>query len=153
MKSSSALTAAKLVFRWLRWVAVLAYIYFAWSGLLYVVIHNDIAFHSFPLFLLVAAGAKIAPRYRLVTALVMAAVLLAHSFWAHLLANQGPWVTTYEVIISSLQQIVLQGMPAGGPVRHFLLEALGAVLGVVYILWSERRRAFVASVWPDSPPT
>jgi hypothetical protein len=144
MKSSSALTAAKTVVRWLRWAAVLGLAYSAWSGLLYDVVPYDIVVHACPLFLCVAAGAKIAPRYRLATALVLAAVLVAHSFWAHLLANQGPWVTTYQVIIAALQQIVLEGMPAGGPVRHFLLEILGAVLGVVYIFWSERAKASVA---------
>jgi hypothetical protein len=151
MRSSYALTAAKTVVRWLRWAAVLGLVYSAWSGFLYAVVY-DIGVYSCPLFLFVAAGAKIAPRYRRATALVLAAVLVAHSCWGHLLSNQPPGVTTYQIIIAALQQIALQGMPAGGPVRHFLLETLGAVLGVVYIFWSERARASVASVPPDPPP-
>jgi hypothetical protein len=151
MKSSSALTAAKTVVQGLRWAAVLGLAYSAWSGLLYDVVPYDLVVHAGPLFLFVAAGAKIAPRYRLAAALVLAAVQVAHSCWAHLLANQPPWVTNYDTLIAALQQIALQGMPAGGPVRHFLLEALGAVLGVVYIFWSEWGRAAVASARRDLP--
>ena len=44
-------------------------------------------------------------------------------------------------------------MPAGGPVRHFIQEALGAVLGVVYILWSEKAEGSVARVRPDPTPS
>lgn len=153
MKSSSALTLAKTVVRWLRWAAVLGLAYSAWTGFLYNVVPFDIGVHACPLFVLVAAGAKIAPRYRLATALVLAAVVVAHSCWGHLLANQPPWVTSYDTIIAALQQIVLQGMPAGGPVRHFLLEALGAVLGVAYIFWSEKTNRSVASVSPAAPPS
>jgi hypothetical protein len=121
--------------------------------LLYAVVPYDIVY-AFPLFLFVAAGAKIAPRYRLATALVLAAVLVAHSCWAHLLANQPPWVSNYQPIIAALQQIVLEGIPAGGPVRHFTLDTLGPVLGVVYIFWSEKARTSVASVPPEPrPPT
>jgi hypothetical protein len=65
MKSSSALTAAKTVIRWLRWAAVLGFVYSAWSGLLYSAVQN-IGFYTCPLFLFVAAGAKIAPRNRLI---------------------------------------------------------------------------------------
>jgi predicted RNA polymerase sigma factor len=97
------------------------------------------------LFLFVAAGAKIAPRYRLTTAIVLAAMLVVHSFWGHVLANQPPQVTSYQLIIAALQQIALQGIPAGGPVRHFIQEALGAVLGIVYIFWSEKAKGRVAS--------
>jgi hypothetical protein len=154
MISSSALTAAKTVIRWLRWAAVLGVVYSAWSGLLYDVVPFDVLVHSCPLFVFVAAGAKIAPRYRLATALVLAAVLISHSCWGHLLSNQPPWVSIDQLIIAALQQIVLQGIPAGGPVRHFTFETLGAVLGVVYIFWSERAKGSVASVPPNPlPPT
>jgi hypothetical protein len=152
MKSSPALTAAKTVFRCLRWAGVLGLVYSAWSGLLYDVVPYEFVVHACPLFLFVAAGAKIAPRYRLATALVLAAVLVSHSCWGHLLANQPAGVSTYEIMMPALQQIALQGIPAGGPVRHFLLEALGAVLGVVYIFWSEKPKRFEASVPPDPPP-
>jgi hypothetical protein len=152
MKSLSARTTAKTVIRWLRWAVVLGLIYSTWSGLLYDVIPYDIGVHACPLFILVAAGAKIAPRYRPATALVLATVRVAYSFWSHLLANKPPWATNYEVIIATLQQIVLEGMPAGGPVGHFALETLGAVLGVVYIIWSEKARVSVASVPPEAPP-
>jgi hypothetical protein len=63
MKSSFALTAANTVIRCLRWAAVLGVVYSAWSGPLFVAVQNDIGFYSGPLFLFVAAGAKIAPRY------------------------------------------------------------------------------------------
>jgi hypothetical protein len=152
VKSSSALTAAKTAIQCLRWAAVLALAYSAWSGLLYDVVPYDMIVHACPLFLLVAAGAKIAPRYRLATALVLAAVVVSHSCWAHLLANRPPWVSSYQLMIDALQQIALQGMPAGGPVRHFILEAFGAVLGVVYIFWSEKAQGRVASVAPKPPP-
>jgi hypothetical protein len=145
MKSSSALTAAKTVVRWLRWAAVLGLVYSAWGGLLYDVVPYEIGVYSCPLFLFVAAGAKIAPRYRLTTAIVLSAMLVAQSFWGHVLANQPPQVTSYQLIIAALQQIALQGIPAGGPVRHFIQEALGAVLGIVYIFWSEKARGGVAS--------
>jgi hypothetical protein len=152
MKSSSALTAAKTVVRWLRWAAVLGLVYSAWGGLLYDVVSYEIGVYSCPLFLFVAAGAKIAPRYRLATALVLAAVLISHSCWGHLLSNQSQGVTNYQIIIAALQQIALQGMPAGGPVRHLILETLGAALGVVYVFWSEKAKGSVASVPPDPPP-
>jgi hypothetical protein len=145
MKSSSALTAAKTVVRWLRWAAVLGLVYSAWGGLLYDVVSYEIGVYSCPLFLFVAAGAKIAPRYRLTTAIVLAAMLVAQSFWGHVLANQPPQVTSYQLIIAALQQIALQGIPAGGAVRHFIQEALGAVLGIVYIFWSEKAKGRVAS--------
>jgi hypothetical protein len=134
---------AKTVIRWLRWVAVLGLVYSAWGGLFYdVVLGHALLFSSF---LFVAAGAKIAPRYRLTTAIVLAAMLVAQSFWGHLLANQPPQVTSYQLIIAALQQIALQGIPAGGAVRHFIQEALGAVLGIVYIFWSEKAKGRVAS--------
>jgi hypothetical protein len=62
----------------------------------------------------------------------LAAVLVSHSCWGHLLSNPPPGVSNYQLIIAALQQISLQGIPAGGPVKHFILEALGAVLGAVY---------------------
>jgi hypothetical protein len=145
MKSSSALTVAKTVIRWLRWAAVVALVYSAWSGRLYDVVAYDICVCACPLFLLVAAGVKIAPRYRLATALVLAAAVVSHSCWGHLLAHQPPWVTKYQTMIAALQQIALEGLPAGGPVRHFILETLGAVLGVVYIFWSEKRLCSASS--------
>jgi hypothetical protein len=150
MTSSSALTAAKTVIRWLRWAAVLGLVFSAWFGLLYGVL-QIVGLYSCPLFLFVAAGAKIAPRNRRTTAIVLAAVLVAHALWSHLLSNQPPAVTKYELIIAALQQIVLQGMPAGGPVRHFIQDALAPVLGAVYIFWSEKSKGSVASV-PPAPP-
>jgi hypothetical protein len=86
------------------------------------------------LFLFVAAGAKIAPRNRRSTAIVLAAVLLHHSFWGHVLVMGGPW---WSWTINY---------------THFTQEALGAVLGVVYIFWSEKAKESVASVPPDPPP-
>ena len=76
MKSTSARTAAKTVIRWLRWAAVLGLVYSAWCGILYDVL-QVVGLYSCPLFLFVAAGTKIAPRYRLTTAIVLAAMLVA----------------------------------------------------------------------------
>jgi hypothetical membrane protein len=94
------------------------------------------------LFLFVAAGAKIAPRNRLTTAIILAAVLVALSFWGHVLALAPLGVTIDELISAALL----------GNYRHFTQEALGAVLGVVYIFWSEKAKGSVASVPPDPPP-
>jgi hypothetical protein len=141
MKSSSALTAAKTVIRWLRWAAVLGFVYAAWTGLPYAAVHN-IGFYTCPLFLFVAAGVKIAPRNRLTTAIILAAVLVALSFWSHVLALAPPGVTIDELMSAALL----------GNYRHFTQEALGAVLGVVYIFLSEKAKGSVASVPPDPPP-
>ena len=74
-----ALTAAKTVIRWLRWAAVLGLVYATWRGLVFDVVQM-VGVLSGLFFLLVAAGAKIAPRNRLITAIVLAAVLVWHSF-------------------------------------------------------------------------
>ncbi len=82
----------------------------------------------------VVAGAMIAPRARLTTAIVLAAARVPFSLWAHVLSQGGPWwfwTTNYT---------------------HFTLEAFGSVLGVVYIFWSEKGKGSVASVAPDPPP-
>ncbi len=83
-----------------------------------------------------------APRYRLTTALVLTAVLVALSFWSHVLALAPPGVTMDELMIAALQ----------GNYRHFTQEALAAVHGVVYIFWTEKTKGSMASVPPDSPP-
>jgi hypothetical protein len=139
-KSSSALTAAKTVVRWLRWAAVLGFVYSAWGGLFYdVVLRNMFLFSSF---LFVAAGAKIAPRNRLTTAIVLAAALVLVSFRGHVLSNPPPGVTYDQLIIAVLV----------GNYRHFTLETLGAVLGVVFIFWLEKAKGSVASVPPAPAP-
>ena len=51
--------------------------------------------------------------------------------WAHVLAMGGPW---WSWTINY---------------THFTLETLGAVLGVVYIFWSEKAKGSVASVPPS----
>lgn len=142
MKSSSALTAAKPVIRWLRWAAVVGLVYLAWRGLLYDDVQM-VGFYTCPLFLFVAAVAKIAPRNRRTTAIVLAAVLVSLSFRGHVLSNPPPGVTNYQLIILALS----------GNYRHFTLETLGAVLGVVYIFLSERATGSVASAPPNPPPS
>jgi hypothetical protein len=142
MKSSSALTAAKTVIRWLRWAAVLAlvcsalgeFFYFALGPqgrvlrpALFAVVQNLVFmlfFRSSASFLFVAVGAKIAPRARLTTAIVLAAVHVPLSLWNHVLSR-----------VSLVEFVLLQG---GGNYTQFILETLGAVLGVVYIFWSEK---------------
>jgi hypothetical protein len=127
MKSSSSLTAAKTVIQRLRWAAVLGLVCSALCGLLYGVVQMVGIFFC-PFFLFVTAGAKIAPRNRLTTAFILATVLVALSFRGHVLAMGGPW---WSWTINY---------------RHFTLEALGAVLGVAYIFWSEKAKGSVASV-------
>ena len=104
--ANAALMAAKMLIRWLRWAAVLGLVYSAWFGLLYYVL-QIVGLYSCSLFLFVAAGAKIAPRKRLTTAIVLAAVLVVQSFRGHVLSNQPPGVTSYQLIIAALQQIAL----------------------------------------------
>jgi hypothetical protein len=146
MKSSSALPAAKTVIRWLRWAAVVALVYYAWGGLAYSALGRQawalqpaplavvlqqvgmLHFHTLREAGFVVAGAMIASRARLATAIVLAAALVPSSLWNHVLAVGGPWwfwTINYT---------------------RFTLEALGSVLGVVYIFWSEKARASVASV-------
>jgi hypothetical protein len=128
MKSSSALAAAKTVIRWLRWAAVLGLFYTAWGGLVY-----DMYLFALNM-VVVVAGAMIAPRARLTTAIVLAVAQIALAFRNHVLAVGGPW---WSWTINY---------------THFTKEALGALLGVVYIFWSEKAKGSAASVPPDPPP-
>jgi hypothetical protein len=102
-------------------------------------------YHSSPFFLFVAVGAKLAPRARRTTAIVLAALRIPLSLWSHVLfqAPDRNWV----LVISDLLDLLAH--PWVTNYRHFYLEALGAVLGVVYIFWSEKARASVASVPPS----
>jgi hypothetical protein len=96
-----------------------------WMGMLH--------FHTLSYAGFVVAGAIIAPRARLATAIVLATALVPSSFWGHVLAMGGPWwfwTTNY---------------------MHFSLEALGSVLGAVYIFWLEKAKGSVASAAPDPP--
>jgi hypothetical protein len=148
MKSSSALTAAKTVICWLRWAAVLAIVSSALGGLVYSAFHvpapvplaavgNVVFMLLFPLkdAAFVVAGAKIAPRARLTTAIVLAAVHVPLSLWNQVLSR-----------VSLVELVLLQGR---GNYGQFILETLGAVLGVVYIFRSEKTRTSVASVPPS----
>ena len=148
MKSSSALTAAKTVIRWLRWAAVLALVCSGLGALVYSALGpQGWALRPAPLAVVqipvswfdhyvlretafVVAGALIAPRFRLTTALVLAALQVAFSFWGHVLAAGGPW---WSWTINY---------------THFTLETLGSVLAVAYIFWSEKAKRSVASVPP-----
>jgi hypothetical protein len=147
--AKAAVTAAKTVIRWLRWVAVLALIYYALDDLVYSALgpessaHRPAAlavvqewlglffYHTLSQAGFVVAGAIIAPRARLATAIVLAAALVPFSFWAHVLATGGPW---WFWTISY---------------THFTLEALGCVLGLVSIFWSEKAKGSVASIPPS----
>ncbi len=153
MNSSPALTAAKTVIHGLRWVAVLAILAATLGDLIdsalgpqalvlrpapLAVVQNLVfllVFLSAPSFVFVAAGATIAPQARLTTAFVLAAARVPLSFWNHVLSR-----------VSLVELVLFQG---GGDYTHFALEALGAMLGVVYIFWSEKARASVASEPPD----
>jgi hypothetical protein len=126
MKSPSAPLRQKTATWWLRWVAVLVLLFCAGTGLIYSVQPRSVALCLF--FLLVVAGAKLAPRFRIATAVVLAAVLIAHSYWGHVLALAPEGMTNAQLFIRTLT----------GHHRHFTLEALGPVLAVVYVFWSER---------------
>jgi hypothetical protein len=152
MKSSSALTAAKTVIRWLRWAAVLALVCSALGGLVYSALGPEgWAIRPAPLAVvqelvftlllytlretaIVVAGALIAPGARRTTAIILAALQIPASFWGHVLATGGPW---WSWTINY---------------THFSLETLGSVLGVVYIFWSEKAKEAAASVPPEPPP-
>jgi hypothetical protein len=136
MRSSSAVTAAKTVIRWLRWAAVVALVYSAWGNLVYFALGREawavrpaplavvqelvgmLYFHTLPEAAFVDAGAMIAPRARLTTAIVLAAARVSFSLWAHVLAMGGPW--WFWTINDT----------------HFSLGAFGSALGVFYIFWS-----------------
>jgi hypothetical protein len=162
MKSSSALAAAKTVIQCLRWAAVLALVYSALSELVYdysalgpeahahrpapLAVFQELVsmllYHTGPTFLIVAVGAKIAPRARLTTTIVLAALRIPLSLWSHVLFQAPDW--NLVIVISDML-----AHPWVINYRHFALEALGAVLGVVYIFWSEKARADEASVPPS----
>jgi hypothetical protein len=153
MKSSSAHTAAQTVIRWLRWAAVVALVYYAWGGLVYSALGRGawavqpaplvvvvqymgmLHFHTLRAAAFVVAGAVIAPRARLGTAILLAAALVPLSLWNHVLSR-----------VSLVELVLLQGT---GNYRQFTLETLGAVLGVVYIFWSEKAKGSVAGVPPS----
>jgi hypothetical protein len=146
MKSSSTLTAAKTVVRWLRWAAILALVYFEWGGLVYSasggsarpdVVQKLVGMFLFALGLFlfalketafVVTGAMIAPRARLTTAIVLAAGWVLLALRNHVLSQPNPGSTNYT---------------------HFTLETFGSVLGVVYIFWSEKAKGSVARVPPS----
>jgi hypothetical protein len=67
----------------------------------------------------VVAGAKTAPRGRLVTAIVLAAARVLMSLIVHIVRQSNPGVVNYT---------------------HFAAESLGSVLGLTYIFSSERTR-------------
>jgi hypothetical protein len=151
MKSSSALAAGKTVFLLLRWAAVLALAYAALGELVYSMMGSEawrqrpaplaavqnlvfiLFYHASPSFLFVAAGAKIAPRARRTTALILAAARIPVSLWNHVLLR-APDRSLAVVLVDMLDH------PWVINYQHFFLETLGAVLGVVYIFWSEKAK-------------
>lgn len=163
--AKASLTAGKTVIRWLRWAAVLALGYVAWSQL--ILVYSEMGpqarthrpaplafvenllimllYRSGPSFLFVAVGAKIAPRARRTTAIVLAAAQVPLALWRHVLF-QAPTGNLVFVIYEMLAH------PWVINYQHFFLEASGAVLGVVYVFWSEKANGSVASGPPNSPP-
>ncbi|HWB08048.1 MAG TPA: hypothetical protein VG826_02300 [Pirellulales bacterium] len=147
----------KTAIHWLRWAAVLALVYSALGALVYsalvpgayarrpaplAAVQNLVFMFDYPLrqTAFVVAGALVAPRFRLATAIVFAALNLAFAFWGHVLATGGPW---WSWTINY---------------THFTLETLGAMLGVAYVFWSEKTKRSVASAPPlqlslwEAPP-
>jgi hypothetical protein len=153
MKSPFALAAVKTVIHWLRWTAVVALVYAAWGNLAYFALGRQVLslqpaplatvgnlvfmldFHTLSKAAFVVAGAMIAPRARLATAIVLAAVQVPLSLWNHVLSR-----------VSLVELVLLQG---GANYGQFALEALGPVLGVVYIFWSAKAKGSVPSVPPS----
>jgi hypothetical protein len=152
MKSSFVLRAAKTMIRWLRWAAVLALVWAPLGGLVYaalgpaawadrphlLIVVGNLVF-PFQFYVLreaafIVAGALIAPRFRIATAIVLAALCVPFSFWNHVLSR-----------VSLPELVLLQG---AGNYRQFILEALGAVLGVIYVFGSEKANRPAASVPP-----
>jgi hypothetical protein len=149
-RNKAPLTAAAVV-RCLRWAVVLGLVCFAWSEVIYLVLGPEvhavrpaplavvanhvfmILFHFSPPFLFVAAGAKIAPRARLATAIVLAAALVTLSLWSHVL-----FMVPDRNLLIAISDLL--DHPWALNYRYFTFEALGAVLGVVYIFWSEKAK-------------
>ncbi|HVX12383.1 MAG TPA: hypothetical protein VHC22_14470 [Pirellulales bacterium] len=147
-----ATLATKTLIRWLRWAAVLALVCSALDTLVYsALVPEAWAIRPVPLAVVqglvsmlifyvlreaafVVVGATLAPRFRLTTAIILATLHIPLSFWAHVLATGGPWLSwTINY-------------------KHFALETLGCVLGVLYIFSSEKAKGSVASVAPAPPP-
>ena len=128
MNTTAAPTARITAIHCLRWAAVLGLVFCAATGLVYSVGQMSIA--RCLLFLLVIAGAKLAPRFRLTTAIVLAAVFIARSYWGHVLALAPEGMANAQLLTGALT----------GHYRHFSLDALGPVLAVVYVFWSEKAR-------------
>ena len=136
---------------WLRWAVVLTLIGSVFGSLICSVLHvppaaplavvgNLVFLLYFPALratAIVVMGAMIAPRARLATAIVLAAVHVPLSFWNHVLSRV------------SVDQLVLLEGPAN--YWQFALETLGAVLGVVYINFSEKANAAIAGT-PAAKP-
>jgi len=151
-QAKAALTTGKTGIRCLRWAAVLALVCSLLGDLVYSALSPDgrahrpaplavvqdlvflFLFYALRETAVVVAGALLAPRARLATAIVLAALLVPLSLRNHVLSQGGPWWFWRNNY------------------THFTLEALGAVLGVMFIYWSEKVRASVPSVLPDTPP-
>ena len=154
-----ALAAAKTVIQCLRWALLLVLLYTILGEVIFVytttrqgvTVHPPAWLDAFvnPLFMFlhhaagpfvfVAVGAKIAPRYRRTTALVFAGLQISLSLWSHVLFG-GTGRNVLFVIADMLAEpwLIIN-------YRHFFFEALGAVLGVVYIFCSEKCRGTKAS--------
>jgi hypothetical protein len=151
MKSSSALAAGKMIILLLRWAAVLALACAALGELVYSMIGSEawdhrpaplaalqnlvfmLFYRASPSFLFVAAGAKIAPRARRTTAIVLAAARIPVSLWNHVLLR-APDRSLAVIIVDMLDH------PWVINYQHFFLETLGAVLAVIYIFSSEKAK-------------
>ena len=132
MKSIRVLTAAKTVIRWLRWAAVLALVYYAWGGLAYSAwagrLRSPLFSSRCSCFISIRSERRPSSRGR-----DNCATGSPHDshrsgrgagsvlFWGHVLARAA------------------RGVP-GTNYTHFAQEALGAVLGVVDIFWSEKAK-------------
>jgi hypothetical protein len=113
----------------LRWAAVagLAYVVYRGFAYGYMLLYVDL--------IVVVAGAMIAPRARRTTAIIFAAAQVSMAFWGHVLSTGGPW-WSWTINYSQFSQ-----------------EAFGAVLGVVYIFWSEKARARQSPASAGEPAT
>jgi hypothetical protein len=139
MNPTSSPAKREKVIRWLRWVCVLpasvlgsiaAQFIAGMVGRLAVSAWGSPAESTFVYYLVlllyipkeagfVVSGAKMAPRGRLQTAIVLAVV---------------------RVLMSLIVHIVGQATPGVGNYTHFAVESTGSALGLSYILFSERTR-------------
>lgn len=142
MKSSSSWMSVKNLIYWLRWAAVLALAIPALDTFVFIamgpewrtlrpapltVVVNFVSMVQFQMLretTLIVVVATIAPRFRLMTAIILAAVYVRISLMNQVLTR-----------VSLVDLVLFQG---GANYTQFLFETLGILLGVVYVYRLEK---------------